>query len=67
MLRDVIVCQCSVVNERRVLAEVLEGATCADEVAERCGAGARCGGCRPTIEALLASLGMVEQPVSISA
>lgn len=61
-----LVCQCEAVNDRRILAEIVEGAVCADQVAERCGAGARCGGCRPTIEALLASLGLGEQPVSIS-
>ena len=65
MLGDVLVCQCEVINDRRIRAEIADGARCADDVALRCGAGARCGGCRPTIEALLATLGPVEQPVAV--
>ena len=61
-----LVCHCEAVNDRGIRAAIVEGALCADEVAERCGAGARCGGCRPTIEALLASLGPAEQPVAVS-
>jgi bacterioferritin-associated ferredoxin len=60
----VLVCHCEVVNDRRILEEVLEGAADPDAVAARCGAGSRCGGCRPTIEALLASLGLAGQPVA---
>jgi bacterioferritin-associated ferredoxin len=60
----VLVCHCEVVNDRRILSEIVEGALDCDAVAERCGAGSRCGGCRPTIEALLASLGLVGQPVA---
>ena len=62
-----LVCQCEAVNDRRIVAEIVSGALDAESLAERCGAGARCGGCRPTIEALLASLGPVEQPVAIGA
>ena len=62
-----LVCQCEAVNDRRIVAEIISGALDAESLAARCGAGARCGGCRPTIEALLASLGPSEQPVAISA
>lgn len=48
-----LVCHCLVVNHERILDEITEGASCADEVADRCGAGTRCGGCRATIEQLL--------------
>lgn len=51
-----IVCHCQVVSDRRIRAEVDAGATSVDEIAQRCGAGARCGSCRPTIDALLAAL-----------
>jgi bacterioferritin-associated ferredoxin len=63
----VMVCQCEAVNDRRIVAEIEAGAGCPEDVAAACGAGARCGGCRPTILALLASLGRVEQPVAVSA
>jgi bacterioferritin-associated ferredoxin len=49
-----IVCHCLVVSDRRIRAEIESGARTDDDVAFRCGAGARCGGCRPAIDALLA-------------
>jgi bacterioferritin-associated ferredoxin len=57
----VIVCHCEVVSDRVIKAEVVRGAVDADEIAERCGAGAHCGSCRPTIGALLAALTAPEQ------
>jgi bacterioferritin-associated ferredoxin len=51
---NVVVCQCAVVSDRVVRAEIQAGALSADELAERCGAGARCGGCLETVERLLA-------------
>jgi bacterioferritin-associated ferredoxin len=60
----VLVCACEAVNDRQIVAEIACGAVCPDGIAERCGAGSRCGGCRPTIEALLASLGLAEQPAA---
>lgn len=61
-----LVCHCEVVNDRRILEEVLDGAVDCEQIALRCGAGSRCGGCRPTIEGLLASLGLAEQPVAVT-
>jgi bacterioferritin-associated ferredoxin len=52
----VIVCHCRVVNDRRIRVEVECGALSVDEIADRCGAGTRCGSCRPTIGVLLATL-----------
>jgi bacterioferritin-associated ferredoxin len=50
----VIVCHCKVVSDRAIRREVDHGAETAAEIAARCGAGARCGLCRPTIDALVA-------------
>jgi bacterioferritin-associated ferredoxin len=52
-----IVCHCRAVNHATVLDAIEGGARCADEVAARCGAGAVCGGCRPTVESFLADSG----------
>jgi len=49
----VIVCSCQVVSDRTVEAAVASGATTIEEVAARCGAGARCGGCWPALRELL--------------
>jgi bacterioferritin-associated ferredoxin len=49
-----IVCHCRAVNHATVLDTIEAGARCAEEVAARCGAGAVCGGCRPTVESFLA-------------
>ena len=49
-----VVCHCNAVNDRAIRAEIESGALDADALAARCGAGARCGSCRPVIEAILA-------------
>ena len=49
-----VVCHCRAVNDRAIVAEILSGALDADALADRCGAGSRCGGCRPVVEALIA-------------
>ena len=56
-----IVCHCEVVSDRRIRREVQAGACDPDTVGDLCGAGTRCGGCQPTIVALLASLLAPEQ------
>ena len=50
----VLVCHCRVISDRAVRAAASAGATSVHEVAAVCGAGGECGGCHPTIEALLA-------------
>ena len=50
---DVIVCHCHGVSDRRIEAEAGLGASDADDLARRCGAGSDCGGCLPLIEDLL--------------
>jgi len=47
------VCSCRAVTDRTVDAVLASGATCIEDVAERCGAGSRCGGCWPELERLL--------------
>jgi bacterioferritin-associated ferredoxin len=47
-----IVCHCRAVNHTTVRDVIDSGARCPDEVAERCGAGSVCGGCRPTVESM---------------
>jgi bacterioferritin-associated ferredoxin len=54
-------CHCQVVSDRRIRAEIEAGAVTVDEIAERCGAGARCGSCRPTISVLLATMVAADQ------
>lgn len=49
-----LICHCRVVDDRTIRAAVLGGAGCPDEVASRCGAGSRCGGCRPAVLELIA-------------
>ena len=51
-----LVCHCLAVNDRAVARAVAEGATTVDDLTARCGAGGRCGGCRPALAELLAEL-----------
>jgi bacterioferritin-associated ferredoxin len=50
-----IVCHCRAVGHKAVENAIALGACDADEVAQHCGAGSVCGGCRPTVEAFLAA------------
>jgi bacterioferritin-associated ferredoxin len=52
-ISPVIVCHCHGVSDRRIRREARRGATCPEELAQRCGAGSDCGGCRPLLEDLL--------------
>jgi bacterioferritin-associated ferredoxin len=49
-----IVCLCSNVSERELVATIQGGATTVKEVGRRCGAGAGCGACKPLIRECLA-------------
>lgn len=51
-----IVCHCEVVSDRQIRDAVDQGARTVAEVGDRCGAGTRCGSCRPTIDVLLATM-----------
>lgn len=50
-----IVCHCHAVSDDRIGAEIDGGARSVDEVGDRCGAGTGCGGCRPVVEAIVAT------------
>ena len=63
-----VVCHCEVVNDRAIRATIAAGACDLDGVAQSCGAGARCGGCIPSIEELLADAALALQaPASLVA
>jgi bacterioferritin-associated ferredoxin len=47
------ICFCRTVTDRVVIAEIHAGARTMHEIAKRCGAGGRCGGCRPEVARLL--------------
>lgn len=49
----VIVCHCEVVSDRTVRTAILSGARSTADVADRCGAGGRCGGCHRNLQRLL--------------
>ena len=48
-----LLCSCHAVSERTIRAAIASGAQTAEEIAERCGAGAKCGGCWPALYDLL--------------
>ena len=48
-----IVCHCNGVSDRAIRRTVRSGAVTADLVANECGAGACCGGCREAVEEIL--------------
>jgi len=56
------VCHCEAVNDAVIRSEIEAGAVDADALAERCGAGTRCGGCRLVVDELLAQFGL--EPVA---
>lgn len=62
-----VVCHCNAVNDLSIRAEILAGALDADDLAARCDAGTRCGGCRPVVEALLAEAGVSIRRHSVAA
>jgi bacterioferritin-associated ferredoxin len=57
-----IVCHCQAVSDRVIRSEIEAGAAREQELAERCGAGARCGGCLPALQRLLAQCDRREEP-----
>ena len=51
-----IVCHCLQMNDRRLREALADGACTVDDLIAQCGAGGRCGGCRPALEALVATV-----------
>ena len=62
------VCSCQAVNDRTIRATIASGARTIEDLAARCGAGARCGGCWPALSELLDDLlPSSERPIGASA
>lgn len=53
-----IVCHCHAVRAEEIRTEVRLGAATIEVVGARCGAGTRCGGCVPAVEAVVADEGL---------
>ena len=51
-----IVCSCHAVTDREIRRLVREGARSPRQIAQACGAGSACGGCRPCVRALVAEV-----------
>jgi bacterioferritin-associated ferredoxin len=49
----VIVCSCHGITDREIRKHACEGARTPRQVAEACGAGSVCGGCRPVVREIL--------------
>ena len=47
------ICSCRAVSDGTIRAAIAAGARSIEDVAARCGAGARCGGCWPALAELL--------------
>jgi bacterioferritin-associated ferredoxin len=62
-----VVCHCNAVNDRVIRSEIETGAADIHDVADRCGAGARCGACQPLVERLLAQFGLEPQRETVAA
>jgi bacterioferritin-associated ferredoxin len=54
----VLICHCLAVHERHVRDAVSGGACTVEDVIAVCGAGGRCGGCRPLVADVLAEVGV---------
>ncbi|MCC6433963.1 MAG: (2Fe-2S)-binding protein [Acidimicrobiales bacterium] len=50
-----LVCHCRGISEREVRRALAGGASCREDITERCGAGGDCGGCLPLLDELAAS------------
>lgn len=48
-----VVCHCNRVSDHQIRTAAIAGACDIDEVGAMCGAGTRCGSCRPAIQAIL--------------
>jgi bacterioferritin-associated ferredoxin len=54
-LHPVVICHCERVNERTIRKLLRDPSITVDDVVAGCGAGGRCGGCRDSIEQLVAA------------
>jgi bacterioferritin-associated ferredoxin len=63
-LTAVMVCHCEAVNDVVIRDEIAAGALDSEALADRCGAGTRCGGCVSVVEQLLAQFGLGAEAVA---
>lgn len=56
------VCSCEAVTDRTIKAAIASGARTIEDIAARCGAGARCGGCWPVLAELLEGASPADAP-----
>lgn len=61
-----IVCHCMRVTDRLIRNVVREGARSCEEIAEVCGAGACCGGCRPAVDEIVREEASGSEPVYVT-
>lgn len=62
-----VVCHCHVVSDREIRAAIQAGALDAGALADHCGAGSRCGGCQPVVDALLREAGVTIRRSAVAA
>ncbi|MCB0996725.1 MAG: (2Fe-2S)-binding protein [Acidimicrobiales bacterium] len=48
-----VVCHCEALNDEAIRLLLVESSLTVDDIAASCGAGAQCGGCRDSIQAVL--------------
>lgn len=62
-----VVCHCNAVSDREIREQVRAGALDADDIAARCEAGARCGGCIDVVESLVAEGNQIRNRSTVAA
>ena len=58
------VCLCRTVTDRTVRHAIDKGACSLRDIADRCGAGSRCGGCHLVLARMLADAGLAPEPTT---
>ena len=61
-----IVCSCHAVTDREIRRLAREGVRSPRQLAQACGAGSACGGCRPAVRAILAEAAPAPAESSVS-
>ncbi|MGH9225720.1 MAG: (2Fe-2S)-binding protein [Acidimicrobiales bacterium] len=56
------ICHCRAVTDRTVRNTIAKGACSVGDIAARCGAGSRCGGCHLVLARMLADAGLAPEP-----
>ena len=63
---EMLVCHCNVVCDSEIRTAVRRGAASRGAVARACGAGTDCGGCRATVDQIIAEVHSVESVMSMT-